>query len=203
MDGTLVDSEPLHEETLIASLRSQGIDPAGDLHEMVVGLSTLHIYEIFQSRYGLTLPFVEWCRMRYQHYMREAPMLKPRTGALELFRELQWRQCPQAIVSNSDRLIVDANLRAIGIAEPELVTVCRNDVRLGKPHPECYQRALWLLNEKRSNAVVLEDSHTGVQAGLAAGISTLYWPQRSGAAMVEHATLAQSPEDVRQFLGLK
>ena len=41
--------------------------------------------------------------------------LKPRPGALEIFRDLQRAGVVQAVVSNSDRLVVDANLRAVGL----------------------------------------------------------------------------------------
>jgi beta-phosphoglucomutase-like phosphatase (HAD superfamily) len=50
----------------------------------------------------------------------------------------------QAVVSNSDRLIVEVNLRMIGIGAPGIKTVTRNDVRAGKPDPEPFMRAAYL-----------------------------------------------------------
>ena len=41
MDGTLVDSEPLHESRWSAALRSVGIEPPADLHERVLGVAAL------------------------------------------------------------------------------------------------------------------------------------------------------------------
>ena len=37
MDGTLVDSEPLHDAALVAAMHSVGIAPPPDLHERVLG----------------------------------------------------------------------------------------------------------------------------------------------------------------------
>ncbi|RUX71366.1 HAD family phosphatase, partial [Mesorhizobium sp. M2A.F.Ca.ET.040.01.1.1] len=45
MDGTLVDSEPLHEAALVAALRSVGIAPPHDLHERVLGIAAWPVYE--------------------------------------------------------------------------------------------------------------------------------------------------------------
>ncbi|MEJ8858927.1 HAD family phosphatase [Variovorax robiniae] len=191
MDGTLVDSEPLHEETLLMSLAAEGITPPPDLHALVVGLPARSIHETFSARYGLAMPFDAWRRFRSHAYLARAARLQPRAGALEVFRELQSLGVPQAVVSNSERLIVDVNLRAIGLMEPDLVSVSRNDVRQGKPEPEGYLRAAWLLGLEGAEITVVEDSPTGALAGIAAGYRTLLWPQApttapAGAVLVAH-----------------
>jgi HAD superfamily hydrolase (TIGR01509 family) len=202
MDGTLVDSEPLHEDTLIASLITQGIEPPSNLHELVVGLSTIRIYEIFQSSFGLRIPFEEWCRQRYKNYLEKSSSLKAREGALELFRELQERGFQQAIVSNSDRIIVQANLQVIGLDDPEMITVSRNDVIQGKPHPECYLRALYLMKKSADQVAVLEDSTTGALAGVAAGAKTIFWPQVASPTIPNGAIFVSKMDDIRRLLDI-
>lgn len=202
MDGTLVDSEPLHEETLIASLVTQGISPPANLHDLVVGLSTLKIYEIFRSSFGLKLPFEQWCKRRYMHYLERSQSLKAREGAMELFKELQSCGFRQAIVSNSDRVIVQANLEAIGLNDPEMITVSRNDVIEGKPHPECYLRALYLMQKDPLEVAVLEDSTTGAQAGVAANMRTMFWPQGSRHPSPHGSLFVSNLMEIRDSLGL-
>jgi beta-phosphoglucomutase-like phosphatase (HAD superfamily) len=104
-------------------------------------------------------------------------------------------------VSNSDRLIVDANLRAVGIVEPGMKTVSRNDVREGKPDGEPFLRAAWLTGIDPADTVVMEDSVTGSRAGLAAGMRTIFWPERPMKGP-EGALVATTAEDVRRLLGL-
>ena len=94
-------------------------------------------------KFGLTLPFDDWIRRKYDHYLAHAPSLKPRAGALEIFRDLQCKGVVQAVVSNSDRLIVDANLRAVGIVEPGLKTDIphvREGARSGHPSHQGFGR---------------------------------------------------------------
>lgn len=202
MDGTLIDSEPLHEEALVVALRGLGIAPPRDLHERVLGVAAYPVYEMLRDEFGLDLPFDDWIVHKYAHYLREAPRLKPRPGALEIFRDLKARGVEQGVVSNSDRLIVDANLRALDIHEAGMRTVSRNDVRNGKPDPEPYLRAAWLTGIDPADSVVMEDSRPGVTAGLAAGMRTVFWPEapQSGPA---GALNADSAEAVRAYLGLK
>ena len=201
MDGTLVDSEPLHDDALTSALKSVGIAPPPDLHERVLGRAAWPVYEMMRDEFGLELPFDDWIRRKYEYYLTHTQGLKPRDGALEVFRDLQRLGVVQAVVSNSDRLIVDANLRAVGIVEPGMKTVSRNDVRDGKPEAEPFLRAAWLTGVDPADTVVMEDSFTGARAGLAAGMRTIFWPERpmSGPAGSQEADTA---EDVRKLLGL-
>jgi HAD superfamily hydrolase (TIGR01509 family) len=179
MDGTLTDSEPLHEAALVAALRSAGVNPPDDLHDRVLGVSAWPVYEMLRDEHGLALPFDEWIVRKYDHYLPLVDQLKPRPGAIEIFGELRKRDVAQAVVSNSDRLIVDANLHAVGLAYPGMKTVSRNDVREGKPHPEPFLRAAWLVGVDPSQAVAVDDSWTGASSGLAAGMKTIFWPEKS------------------------
>lgn len=201
MDGTLVDSEPLHEAALVAALHSVGIAPPADLHERVLGIAAWPVYEMLRDEFGLALPFDDWIVRKYDHYLPMAQTLKPRPGAIEIFDELRARGVAQAVVSNSDRLIVDANLRAVGLFHPGMKTVSRNDVRDGKPFPEPFLRAAWLAEVDPADAVAVDDSWTGASAGLAAGMKTIFWPEKpmegpSGAVNLN------SVEELRAELGV-
>ena len=201
MDGTLIDSEPLHEMSLVVALKGLGIEPPHDLHERVLGVAAYPVYEMLRDEFGLDLPFDHWIVRKYAHYLDNAPLLKPRPGALEIFGDLKLRGVVQGVVSNSDRLIVDANMRAIDIHEAGMRTVSRNDVREGKPFPEPYLRAAWLTGIDPAETFVMEDSWPGTLAGLAAGMKTIFWPE-SPQAGPEGALVANSAEEVRAHLGL-
>src|SRR5690606_2574156 len=151
---------------------------------------------------GLDLPFDDWIARKYEHYFPLVADLKPRPGAIEIYQELRMRGIPQAVVSNSDRLIVDANLRAVGLLHPGMRTVSRNDVRQGKPHAEPFLRAAWLVQVDPADAVAIDDSVTGVTAGLAAGMRTIFWPERPGMKGPEGALVANDADELRALLGL-
>jgi beta-phosphoglucomutase-like phosphatase (HAD superfamily) len=85
-----------------------------------------------------------------------------------------------AVVSNSTRAEVDVALAAIGLARLLPVTVSRADVARGKPDPEGYLAAAARLGVRPAGCVVIEDSPTGVAAGLAAGMTTVFHPQDPG-----------------------
>jgi HAD superfamily hydrolase (TIGR01509 family) len=202
MDGTLIDSEPLHEESLALALKGLGITPPADLHDRVLGVAAYPVYEMLRDEFELDLPFDDWIVRKYAHYLEEAPKLKARPGAMEIFNGLKARGVVQGVVSNSDRLIVDANLRALGILEAGMRTVTRNDVRNGKPDPEPYLRAAWLAGVDPADCTVMEDSQLGSLAGLAAGMRTIFWPQFPPQPGPPGALNAESAEVARAYLGL-
>ncbi len=201
MDGTLIDSEPLHEQALIAVLKSLGITPPADLHDRVIGIAARPVYDMLREEFGLALPFDDWILRKYVYYMEHAAQLKPRPGAVEIFRDLKAAGVQQAVVSNSDRLIVENNLRVIGIDAPGIKTVTRNDVRAGKPDPEPFLRAAYLTGVDPAESCVIEDSRTGATAGVAAGMHTLFWPQQPMIGP-EGAVHMDSLEALRAFLEL-
>lgn len=200
MDGTLIDSEPLHEQAMAAVLRSLGITPPTDLYESIIGIAAMPIYEKMRDRLGLTLSFDDWIARKYIYYMERVGTLAPREGAVDTFLSLRAQGVPQAVVSNSDRLIVEANMRVIGIDRPGMKSVARNDVRLGKPDPEAYLRAAWLTGVDPSDSFVVEDTVTGSLAGLAAGMRTLFWPQQPMEPPAG-AILVGSVEELKRHLG--
>lgn len=201
MDGTLTDSEPLHEAALAAALGSVGIAPPPNLHERVLGIAAWPVYEMLRDECGLALPFEEWIARKYERYLTLVADLQPRPGAIEIFRELKALGVQQAVVSNSDRLVVDANLAAVGLVYPGMRTVSRNDVREGKPHPEPFLRAAWLCDVDPAEAIAIDDSVTGATAGLAAGMKTIFWPERPGMKGPDGAITANSVEELRDALG--
>lgn len=177
LDGTLVDNERLREAALVEALATVGSRTPIDCRAIIAGRDTRDIHRWCVRELGLGLGFEDWRRLMYRHYFARAGSLSPREGAVDLFVHLERHGRAQAVVANSDRRIVQANLDALGLNDSGRITVSRNDVRCGKPAPEPHRRAAWLLGAAPAECVVVEDSPTGAAAGVAAEMRTLFWPQ--------------------------
>ena len=77
-----------------------------------------------------------------------------------------------AVVTSGTRALATARLRAAGIPLPEVV-VTADDVEVGKPDPAGYLAAARALGVDPTQALVLEDSGSGIAAGQAAGCRVL------------------------------
>ena len=175
LDGTLVDSEPLHRRTLAEVLKEAGCHVPADIGALVTGRSIDGVHAILRERFGLSLPLDAFAGRRAELYVALRHTVLPRPGAIAIIASLAARGVPQAIVSNSGRGIVDANIEAAALDRFDLVTVSRNDVTNAKPHPEPYLHAASMLGVAPSGCVVVEDSPTGASAGAAAGCQVVVW----------------------------
>lgn len=201
MDGTLIDSEPLHERSLLAALKALKIKPPEDLHSKVVGVAARPVYDMMVAEHDLSISFDEWIERKYAHYLRNVASLRAREGALEVWRALDSEGIPQVIVSNSDRIVVDANMKALGLKKPVTKSISKNDVRNAKPHPEPYLRAAYLVGVDPADCAVVEDSVPGATAGVEAGMRTLLWAQEP-LAPPTGAILVLTHDELRYQLGL-
>lgn len=77
-----------------------------------------------------------------------------------------------AIVTSGDRRLATARIAAAGLPMPQ-VLVTSDDVRAGKPDPECYLVAASRLGHRPAQCLVVEDAPAGVTAGRAAGMPVL------------------------------
>jgi HAD superfamily hydrolase (TIGR01509 family) len=106
-----------------------------------------------------------------EHRLRTEPV-HWRPGAPELLAVLEDAGVPVALVSASWRNLVDAVhdavLHEVG-HEMFAVTVAGDDLERTKPFPDPYLHAAEVIGVDPRHCVVLEDSHTGSQAGMGAG----------------------------------
>jgi len=205
MDGTLADSEALHLSTLVAVLTHHGIEAGDDLHASIFGKTGREVHAYCCERFGIDFDYGQWSMARARHYLSEAPAMQPRPGALSVYRALRAAGIRQAIVSNSSRMLLEAGLRALDLQDPQLISISINDVRAGKPDPEPYQRAAWLLRVTPEEAIVVEDSPTGARAGIAAGMRVLAWPEHESAAdtFPQGARIVRSERELADALGVQ
>lgn len=98
-----------------------------------------------------------------------------RPGAKALLRDLHAHGIRTALVTMSLRRMALSVVELIEFDAFEEI-VAGDDVELPKPHPEPYLKAAGLLDIDIAEAVVIEDSLTGLRAGVASGAVTLGVP---------------------------
>ncbi|MEY4763698.1 MAG: hypothetical protein RI907_371 [Pseudomonadota bacterium] len=177
MDGTLVDSEATHHRALTDVLTQLGLPKPEGFDEAMTGQSMQALYDALAAKMALPLTYAEMAAAKYQAFLARGQELQWRPGAQAAWVTVQQAGLGQAVVSNSDRMLLDASLRALGLSRPDLISVSRNDVRQGKPLPEPYLRAAWLLDVPPDQCLVVEDSLAGSRAALAAGMQVIGWPE--------------------------
>ena len=179
MDGLLIDSEPLwfEVETEVMTRLGGGWTEA-DQQELL-GSSLPNSVRYFLERAQVPADpaqVAEWMIDGIVTKVRERGVtIMP--GAAELVAEVGAAGLPCALVTSSQRRLVDAVLARTGLRFP--VVVCANDVTRGKPDPEPYLLATRRLGAEPGRCLVLEDSMAGVTAAEGAGCRVVAVPTLS------------------------
>jgi HAD superfamily hydrolase (TIGR01509 family) len=178
MDGTLLDTEKVYFNSLVAALNTSGYaDDAVALCHAMVGLPGPACEAMLLDRYGENFPLAEINRTflaNRDRFMEAGLPLKP--GTLELLDGLATADCPMAIVTSSSRRSAERNLSLAGIRARFDTILTLDDVARGKPSPDLYLLAATRLGLAPQVCVAVEDSNHGVAASHAAGAITIMVP---------------------------
>ena len=170
LDGTLIDSEALHQRALIEVSAAFGADLSDLPDEAFRGVHAFDVWEALRLRFPKGVERSAWLAAIERFYAARASELKPSPGAIEAVRELARRGVAQACVSNSGRAIVEANLDALGVRKHMAFSLSLDDVAAGKPDPEPYREAARRFGLLPSGVVAVEDSATGAHSARKAGL---------------------------------
>jgi len=127
-------------------------------------------------------------------------------GALELIEMLRDSRVPVALVSNSPRLFIERSHQVAASGMPFDAVISAHEVPQPKPAPDPYLDACRQLGVEPSKRVVaLEDSPSGVAAGVAAGLFVIGVPSVPGIELDGADLVATSLEDrsVLEALGIQ
>ena len=110
--------------------------------------------------------------------------VEPMDGAPELVERLRSAGTPIGLVSNSPLRFIHRALEIVGLADAFPVIVSGHEVVAPKPAPDPYLVACEQLGvAAEPDVIVLEDSPTGVAAGIAAGLTVLGVPSLQGVSL--------------------
>lgn len=201
MDGLLVDTEPLWTQAEHELADRLGGVFTADAKAAIVGTRLDVAVPLLLQHFGRPVTpaavaaAAAWLLDRMVQLFEQPLPLRP--GAAGLLAELAAAGVPQALVSSSYRVLVDAVLQH-GTG-PFATTIAGDEVVSGKPDPEPYLTAAARLGVDSASCVVLEDSPAGVASGEAAGCAVVAVPSVAGVVFAagERRLVVRSLENVR------
>jgi HAD superfamily hydrolase (TIGR01509 family) len=177
MDGLLFNTEELYQLVGSGILQRRGHEFTQALLDAMMGRPSPVALQIMIDRHELSDSVEDLMRETEETF---PPILDahlaPMPGAPELLVALEKAGRPKAIATSSRRLFLDNILSRVGWAERFDFFLTGDDVREGKPHPEIYEAAARRHGLPAEEILVLEDSHNGCRAAVAAGMFTVAVP---------------------------
>jgi mannitol-1-/sugar-/sorbitol-6-phosphatase len=171
LDGTLVDSEHIHQEAYRAFFAERGW-----VVEDLTVFTGRRAQDVFATTPG------PWTGAD-PHELAAAVVARtpedatpePVAGARDLVHAAAGRGVPVAVVTSAGPQWAELSLNEVlEVADKVTVVVTARDVVNGKPDPTGFALACERLGVDPSGCVAVEDSPAGVTAALAAGVRDVY-----------------------------
>lgn len=182
MDGTLISSTASAERVWGRWARRHGID-------VDTFLPTIHGVRSVETIRRLALPGVDPEREAAaitEAEMHDVADIAPIPGAARFLASLppgRW-----AIVTSAPRGLATARLAAAGMPVPATI-VTAEDVKNGKPSPDCFLLGAKRLGADPAACLVFEDAEAGLLAAEAAGAEAIVIGRHGGAPAARHPVL--------------
>lgn len=173
-DGTLGDTFSLHEEAFQKILAPYQIPFTYQEH---IGQSTTEVLErIFRkAQRNLDVEALAALVSAKRKAANElyATQLKFIDGAEAFVHQAHRLGYRLAVGSSGSKTNILEGIAGLGLRPYIGEVVTANDVQFGKPHPEIFESLLRRMNLRASEALVIEDAPSGLEAALAAGIEVV------------------------------
>lgn len=171
LDGTLLDTEPLHFEAHRRFLAGRGVVPSEAELVGNIGKGDREFYRDLIQTHGLDGDPDAWVAEKTAIlagiYRADGVPLRP--GVHGLLAHAAAQGVPCVVVTSSGRELARCALEVAGLDVRLPMRVCHEDTRRHKPHPEPYLLAAVRLGLPPAACLAIDDSSSGVAAARTAG----------------------------------
>lgn len=200
-DGVLVDSERITNAVLAGMLNELGLSVSlNDMFEHFMGKSMPQCLELITTMLGKSPPSNFEERYRERSRVALETGLLPVPGVPEMLNELK---LPCCVASSGSHDKMRTTLGITGLLhrfQGRLYSV--TEVACGKPAPDVFLYAAAQCGVKPGDCAVVEDTPTGVQAGVAAGMTVFGYSGLIGAKQLRSAGAHYTFKHMRELNSL-
>ena len=171
MDGVLINSEPLHEFTLLELSGRFGrrFETESELQQFK-GLPEVAIASLFQRIFPqLALEPEEITRLRLEQLLENFHVVELIEGALQFLKRSKAAGFHLGLTTSAARNIQQLAFKKFGLSQYFDAVVTGEDIQRGKPDPEPYLLTAAKLSRSATDCMVIEDAVSGILSGKAAG----------------------------------
>lgn len=175
MDGVICHTNPYHSLAWKAFLERHGVQATEEeFKDHMYGKSNSYILQHFLGR---PVTGDEFDRLEHEKegLFREiyAPHVEAIAGFEPFFHTLKAAGLSTGVATSAPQANLDLIVDALGIRSSMESLMASEHVSNHKPDPEVYLSSAQNLNATPERCIVFEDSHSGIRAGLAAGMKVV------------------------------
>ncbi|KAK4770354.1 hypothetical protein SAY87_030886 [Trapa incisa] len=193
VDGTLCDSDPIHHHAFQVMLQEIGFNGGVPIDEQffIDNIAGKHNDDIARILFPDDIPrglkFTDDKEAMFRKLASEK--LAAIDGLYKLRKWIEDRGLKRAAVTNAPRANAELLISQLGLSDFFQAVVIGSECEHAKPHPDPYLKALDLLKVSKEQAIIFEDSPSGIKAGVVAGVPVIGLTTRNP----EHLLMQEKP----------
>jgi len=181
LDGTLINTMPLHYRAWDSAMRHHGLGEAlnEDLFYSLGGVPTVRVAELLGVHYGLALDPLQVEHTKEGFFLTMLDAVEHIAPVVEFARRVSATH-PISIATGGMPEIALPAIKAAGLDGLFKIVVTPQDVApgRGKPEPDMFLLAAKKMGVAPEQCLVFEDAEPGVRAAVAAGMRFVRVPSR-------------------------
>lgn len=169
IDGTLIDSMPVHFKSWQAIAQAYGFEYPEIQFFKNAGRSTGSIVALINTEQDLHLDPEKVIQAKNLSYRKLAAKIDPIPQVLQIVTDY-YGKLPMALGTGEYRDIATANIKAAGLDKYFSIMICADDVTHPKPDPETFLKCAELMKVAPEACQVFEDGDLGLEAAKRCGM---------------------------------
>lgn len=172
MDGVIIDSEPIHFEVDMQTMREFGVNISKDELNKYVGTTNEYMLNDLINKYKIQKSIKEILEYKMELTIRRIKETKINaiSGIPELLISLKHNNIKTAIGSSSPKELIITVIEKFQLGKYFDCIVSDDEVKEGKPKPDIYLEVSKRIGVNPEECIVIEDSRNGVLAAKNAGM---------------------------------
>lgn len=172
LDGTLVDTMPLHYRAWNRAMQRAGLreELNEDLFYSLGGVPTRRVAQLLAEHYGLRIDVEKVFHEKEALFLELRSEMKLIEAVVAFARKAAAAGQAVSVASGGPREIVRHTLELMGLKALFPVVVTPEDVVHGKPAPDMFLLAATMMGVAPGQCLVFEDAEPGIKAAEAAGM---------------------------------
>lgn len=167
LDGTIVFTDELYQQVWARILN--GVD----YNKNIQGKADVDVYTSYFKDIDMTLDDLSKTKDDLFIELLNKTSIQTIPGCKKFLEFLSLKKIKMVIVTNCNRPSAIAILEKLNILHLFEGVITCNDVENPKPCPDPYTAAITLLGVSEKDCVVFEDTSSGIQSGIAAGVDCI------------------------------
>ncbi len=172
LDGTVVNSVPIHDRAWIETFHEYGIVIDLQFLKETTGMASTRIVKVVNEKFGVDLDpktLSDKKRARYLENVEDVKLVGPVFEILKAFHG----KLPMGAITGGSHQVVDFLLPKLGIAKYFQTVVCSDDTRNGKDSTEPYELACGNLKVEMNKCIFFDDGDIGLTGAKLSGMDII------------------------------